>query len=697
MKLYKLLYKKKYFIKLRGLIATMIYISDVIGADYKQWDAKKPILIETPMGSGKTYFALSVLLPFVHQQGKSMVYFTNRIALTKQVQENINIKRYKDSVTVCSYQQFVELNFSNKNMGNQNPEERAKLAQRIHAADYYVFDEAHYFLTDSSFNMKIDSCKELLTWIHQTRSNSVWIYMTATMSYLFLYLNPVAIDIPYLQFMGRDEDSGLPPSYFKPYESIRALLEYKEDRTDRLVNQWGYPVIISTNNSNEKDYFTRKAQQYDDHEESLRKRETTNYRYYGIPFDFSYITPVYYSESTEILKAILSTPQDEKWLIFTDSKKEGNYIKEKLVDIANNKEIPLTLSSSLAETTFITSSTRKMKGLREFQTFEDIIKQERFKQRVVITTRVLDNGVNIKDPQLKHIVIDAYERTEFLQMLGRKRCVDEEDRIFLYIKDIPEGTLRQKVKNQTLSIIQFWRDLLVCQATAPENKAYVCNPFLKYYTAGGQYKRPYQPFVQLKKKYNPDGKYMLIDQYEPASFAKDKMTYDYYHILSMFEQAQNERRRKIGNTIDKDKEPDKYKKADQKLQKSQFMWLKEQLSWIGFTDQKYDPSKPQYWITEQLGWAKASREELLAFLTTNAEKFLTSEEQEFVQKLFQSWIQNVRPIHKDANSKGSKAIINRCFQEFHIPYRIKSKNKSIKGIQRNWWFIEREDDSSQGT
>lgn len=678
----------------------MKYISDVIGEDYKYWDAKRPVLIETPMGSGKTYFALNVLLRFLHQQRKSMVYFTNRVALTKQVQGEIRLKDYCDSVTVCSYQQFAELDLFAQSKHSRGARSSALLAQRILEADYYVLDEAHYFLTDSSFNMKIDSCVKRMTVLHQRQRNSIWIYMTATMSYLFLFLRPLAIDIPYLQFVGGDTSAGLPAPHFMPFGSVRALLEYKEDHEIELATPWGGTETASTSHRIQQNYFTGIAHEYDQREDDLRQRKNSDFLYYGIPFDFPRVTPVYFTTRDEILKAIISTPSEEKWLIFTDSKEDGNYFKEKLIDIAQDRGQDFPKTFNLTETTFITSSSRKMKGLREFKTFENIISKERFEQRVVIATKVLDNGVNIKDPQLKHIVIDAYEKTEFLQMLGRKRWINEEDRAFLYIKNIPEGTLRRKVKNQTLSIVQFWRDLLVCQATPPKNKVYVCEPFLEHYTAGGQYKHPYQPAVQLKEHYVStqdlyNGKYKLIDQYEPASYAKQKMTYNYYHLMSMFEQAQNERRKKIGTGIDKETDAESYEKLDLKLQQQQFMWLKEQLSWMGFTSQEYDPTKPRYWITEQMGWAQASREKLHAFLSHNTGRFLTENEESYVKELFRTWIQNVRPVHRNANSKGSKAIINQCFQEFQVPYRIRSTNKSIKGRQRNWWSIERLDNSSQ--
>lgn len=53
----------------------------------------------------------------------------------------------------------------------------------------------------------------------------------------------------------------------------------------------------------------------------------------------------------------------------------------------------------------------------------------------MFTTPVLDNGINIKDEQVKHVFIELYDLTEFIQCLGRKRRIDEEDTITLYFLD----------------------------------------------------------------------------------------------------------------------------------------------------------------------------------------------------------------------------------------------------------------------
>lgn len=59
--------------------------------------------------------------------------------------------------------------------------------------------------------------------------------------------------------------------------------------------------------------------------------------------------------------------------------------------------------------------------------------EERYDEDVLITTKVLDNGVNISDKGVRHIVIPFCDQTEFMQMLGRRRT-DEGERVCLYVE-----------------------------------------------------------------------------------------------------------------------------------------------------------------------------------------------------------------------------------------------------------------------
>ena len=128
-------------------------------------------------------------------------------------------------------------------------------------------------------------------------------------------------------------------------------------------------------------------------------------------WDLSYIDPVYFDQWDEIVAAVTKAPESEKWLIFVDSKKRG----ESLQQMFWNEGV---------KTAFITAERKNNRDLEEHSVFQQIVEHANFQQRVLIATKVLDNGVNLKDPLLKHIVIEAYEETTFLQMLGRKRLMD---------------------------------------------------------------------------------------------------------------------------------------------------------------------------------------------------------------------------------------------------------------------------------
>ena len=67
--------------------------------------------------------------------------------------------------------------------------------------------------------------------------------------------------------------------------------------------------------------------------------------------------------------------------------------------------------------------------------FRQIVEQESFDCRILFTTKVLDNGVNLKDRAIKHIIIEQADMVEFIQCLGRKRIIDKDDTISLYFYD----------------------------------------------------------------------------------------------------------------------------------------------------------------------------------------------------------------------------------------------------------------------
>lgn len=68
--------------------------------------------------------------------------------------------------------------------------------------------------------------------------------------------------------------------------------------------------------------------------------------------------------------------------------------------------------------------------------------EEIFKQKVVVATSVMDNGISIHDIEMRNMVIIADTKEEFIQMLGRKRRskLEAPGKLKLYITE-KEGRL----------------------------------------------------------------------------------------------------------------------------------------------------------------------------------------------------------------------------------------------------------------
>lgn len=166
--------------------------------------------------------------------------------------------------------------------------------------------------------------------------------------------------------------------------------------------------------------------------------------FYKVKDDFSSISKIYwYDEYSQLLKMIQYS--QDRWLIFINSIKIGTEFRKKL------EEKGISVS-------FIHSKSRKDSETNENDS-KALLDNKKFTTQCLIATSALDNGITIKDKKLKHIVIFDTDKTQLIQMIGRKRMVDLDDCYNLYIK-APNFTslgkvLRQKKEiNQVLHKIQ---------------------------------------------------------------------------------------------------------------------------------------------------------------------------------------------------------------------------------------------------
>lgn len=687
------------------------YISDVVGETYKNWTGSKDVLINAPMGTGKTFFIMNILLPYVYTQNKTILYLANRRALEQQVNESIP-EEYSQNILAYSYQKIARLN------KNSEP------YSFIEDVDYCILDEAHYFLADSSFNMSIKNAKNQIGFLKHENPHMILVYMTATLPYLLLYLEDNNITIPCLSEYKYNDYN------INNFSSVKNLLKYKEQNKtiiqNNSYNEYYYENYHDydydnyddedfdkdedENYDNDNDYYDNNY--YDYYISSTQNRNyfaeiskqcdlmiqnkqdiQQKYNYYHIEQDFSYIDPIFFNKWDEIISAILLSPENEKWMIFVANKKNGELLKQSLQE------------HNIYNIAFINAENKTAKGLREQEAFQYIVENEMFEQRVLIATKVLDNGINIHDSSLRHMVIETFEETTFLQMLGRKRRQNNNERLNLYLRNISEGDIRKRFKQHILNIVIFLNRLIKIQ-NIKNRSGYSIKTELKFttkYIDNGHYKKPYVPFLEERDmSFSPIGNKPIksIDEpviqiYKPAKFAVKKLAYDYYKTMAMFEKAQNERFLYIEEMNIEDWSLEKKlriwnEKLEKQIQKIQFMWLHQQLAWIGMDDSEHSPQKNKNWLSVHSGLFDRAIQEMLTFLDKHSDnEALTPEKEKILKELFCNWIKNIRPVHKDANSKGSISVINRCLKEYGIKYEITSKKKTINKKQRNWWYINK--------
>ena len=131
---------------------------------------------------------------------------------------------------------------------------------------------------------------------------------------------------------------------------------------------------------------------------------------YCVEEDYSYLNPMFFSKADFIIEQILSSTTEDFWFVFVRDKATG----EKFVDQLKNVE---------GGVKFITAESDK-----EDSAYKELIMNEKLPKRVLISTKVLDVGINVNNENL-HMVLFENNIVELKQMLGRKRikqseCVD---------------------------------------------------------------------------------------------------------------------------------------------------------------------------------------------------------------------------------------------------------------------------------
>lgn len=137
--------------------------------------------------------------------------------------------------------------------------------------------------------------------------------------------------------------------------------------------------------------------------------------------DYSYLIPHTYSKQEQLIKQINDDKSKDKWLIFVASIQKG-------------KDLLKELQKNNIDAVMIYKGRRDKKSREEFN---NIITKEKFNSKVLITTKLLDNGVNIMDDEVKNIVVNSWSRENLIQSIGRVRfkSLKEAYNINLYLDE----------------------------------------------------------------------------------------------------------------------------------------------------------------------------------------------------------------------------------------------------------------------
>ena len=344
---------------------------------------------------------------------------------------------------------------------------------------------------------------------------------------------------------------------------------------------------------------------------------------YTTGIDYSYLNPYYFDKIENLGVHIKNADiKDGKWLVFVTSKSMANNLK----DIITNKKVSI-----------ITADTKE-----DNEDLKSIINNSKFNSDVLICTKVLDNGVNIQDEEVKNIVINSWDKTTFIQELGRIRInIDNPYEIDLYIpmKSKKAFTSRQMGISKEIDILNLYEN----------NK----EEFMFQYR-DNKNKLPNHLF------YVKDNKGYVINKLGYAN------TYSFNSFLDY-----------IINKWDDKKNKDK-----------QYTFIKEQLSWIGLED-TFNGLYSK--IIDEYDYEEVNKlEEQLASIFENKTVFLTAKDRTPLIEII-GLIDRHNSKIKEENFVYVKNInsLNGYLEEVGSDYRIDDNfTKTIKGKRyKNPWRL----------
>jgi hypothetical protein len=348
------------------------WVTDVIGEDYKNWEKGDIVKIQAQTGTGKTFFIT----------GNSKVN-----GLVDRMND------YEKMIYICNRTELKR-------------QIKLDLLKKYNFEIPYLKDKEENFIFDKDGNKILDT--KTLDDTKIIKNIVITSYHAISYGRLENIYCEGKNNLDNFDYIICDEchffmtDSGF------NNKSYLALEELINTRHMKAIK-----IFISATMDEVEDIIKKQAEKH----KTIGFGSYSNFEIhdYQTGIDYSYLNVNYFKNIKDIIQIIKNDKTDEKWIVFVTSKTRGEEIENKLKE-----------SNIFA--TFIHANTGDNEEKKK------ITAECKFNSKVLISTKCLDNGVNIKDETVKNIVIMAYDKTTFVQEIGRVRFkIDDAPTIKLYI------------------------------------------------------------------------------------------------------------------------------------------------------------------------------------------------------------------------------------------------------------------------
>ena len=178
--------------------------------------------------------------------------------------------------------------------------------------------------------------------------------------------------------------------------------------------------FLKNQNGNVVTYVSATAKVFFNH---LLKEKVSSDHYFNIPKKYDYVKKFYFYQKKALVKKagdILTQEEDSKIVIFCN---------------AYDRVLELYKVFGDRASYCASKNAKKLQAIiNENVIYEHEDGTVTFDKRILITTKVLDNGIDIKDRMVKHIFNEIFDADSAIQAFGRKRPVDADDTCTFYQK-----------------------------------------------------------------------------------------------------------------------------------------------------------------------------------------------------------------------------------------------------------------------